>query len=120
MTKPKAAIVGPTHPLAGREDDLDLPGIYVREAPQRERRVPGDNSLPASSKHRLVIFVERSHRQGSKTVEALGSPFEAARHGQSAEVVGADASLLGLLGTDEAVLFGSQPDEAVLGFGGHT
>ncbi len=120
LTEPEPAIVGPAHPLAGGEDDLDLPGVHVREAPQRERSVASDDALPASRKNGLVVFIERSHRQCGEAVEALGSPFEAARHGQPAEVVGADASLFGLLGPDEAVLTGSQFDEAVVGSGEHT
>ena len=66
-----------------------------------------------------MVLIERSDRQGSEAVEALGSPFEAARHGQPAEIVGADAGLLGVLGPDEAVLIGSHLDEAVVGGGGH-
>ncbi len=119
LTEPEPTIVGPTHPLASGEDDLDLPGVHVSEAPQRERGVASDNPLPASRKNGLVIFVERSHGQRSEAVEALSSPFEAARHGQPAEVVGADTSVLCLLGPDEAVLIGSQLDKAVVGSGGH-
>ena len=26
---PEAAVMGPTHPLAGGKDDLDLPGVHV-------------------------------------------------------------------------------------------
>jgi hypothetical protein len=119
LAEPEPAVLGPANPLAGGKDDLDLPGVHIGETPEGERGVTSDNALASCGKDSLVVLIERSDRKGGEAIEALCSPFETAFHGQPTQIVGADAGLLGVLGPDEAVLIGSQLDQAVVGASRH-